>query len=97
LRPSPKIGTVPYDTDEKAVHNESPLVAAVDRWQSQWSPMTDYTRREVPLGQLPTAATIESTAAWPNVDGWRSVAGVLGTRITLSILYGVSRRMQRTA
>ena len=30
-----------YETAEKAVHNESPLVAAVDRWQSQWSPMTD--------------------------------------------------------
>jgi len=85
-----------YAAAEKAVYNESPLVAAVDRWQSQWSPMTDYTRREAPLGQLPIAGTIESTAAWPNFDGWRSVAGVLGTMVTLGILYGVSRRMQRT-
>lgn len=86
-----------YEAAEKAVHSESPLVAAVDRWQSQWSPMTDYTRREAPLGQLPVVGTIESPAAWPNFDGWRSVAGVLGTIITLSILYGVSRRMQRAA
>ena len=35
-------------------------------------------------------------AAWPNPDGWRSLAGVLGTIVTLSILYGVSRWMRRT-
>ena len=76
------------------------MVAAVDRWQSKWSLMSDYSRREAPLGELPAVGTNvaedEKSATWPNLDGWRSLAGVLGTIVTLGLLFGVSRVMQRT-
>jgi cobalt/nickel transport system permease protein len=83
-----------YGTADASVRNDSPTVAAVDRWQSRWSPMSDYTRRDAPLGAL-SAEKAEQPAAWPNPDGWRSLAGVLGTIVTLSILYGASRWMRR--
>jgi len=85
-----------YGAAEKVVLNQSPLVAAVDRWQGRWSPMTDYARRERPLGQPPAEAAAQK-AAWPNLDGWRSLAGLLGTIVTLSILYGASQWMRKPA
>ena len=87
-----------YATADSAVQNDSTVVAAVGRWQQRWSVMSDYTRREVPLGQLPggVKGEAESASAWPAPDGWRSLAGVLGTLITLSVLYGVSRWMRRS-
>jgi cobalt/nickel transport system permease protein len=81
-----------YASAEKVVENGSPVVAAVEQWQRKWSPMTDYTRRESPLGQLPSEAA-DSIERWPNFDGWRSLAGVMGTLVTLGVIYGVSRRM----
>jgi cobalt/nickel transport system permease protein len=86
-----------YGTAEQAVDNRSPAVAAVDRWQSKWSPLTDYNRRETPLGQVPAAGTAESASGWPQPDGWGSLAGILGTAVTLGLVYGVSRWMRRTA
>jgi cobalt/nickel transport system permease protein len=90
-----------YQAAEQNVRNESPLIAAVDQWQSKWSLMSDYTKRAAPLGELSSARTalaVEGMAgsAWPNLDGWRSLAGVLGTTITLSMLYGASRMIRRT-
>jgi cobalt/nickel transport system permease protein len=83
-----------YGAADKNVQNDSPTVAAVDRWQSQWSPLRDYTRRTAPLGESPGEQT-EPKAAWPNLDGWRSLAGVLGTLVTLAILYGASCWMRK--
>lgn len=84
-----------YRAAETAVRNDSPLIAAVDQWQGKWSPMTDYGKRAAPLGQLPAEAGEESTSVWPNPDGWRSVAGLLGTIVTLGVLYGLARVMRR--
>ena len=84
-----------YAVAEKAVANDSAAVAAVDQWQSKWSPMTDYGRRQVPLGQLPHEVAAEVPSTWPNPSGWRSLAGVLGTIVTLGILYGASRVMRK--
>ena len=81
-----------YAAAEKAVANESAVVAAVDQWQSKWSPMTDYGRRQAPLGELPPDGAAEAASTWPNLNGWRSLAGVLGTIVTLGILYGASPR-----
>jgi cobalt/nickel transport system permease protein len=83
-----------YGAAKANVQNESPTVAAVDRWQSRWSPLRDYTRRTAPLGESPVEES-EPEAAWPNLDGWRSMAGVLGTLVTLTILYGASRCMRK--
>jgi cobalt/nickel transport system permease protein len=85
-------GQRPHGEAEPAIHNDSPAVAAVDQWQSRWAPMADYTRRDEPLGQLPAA---KPRAAWPNPDAWRSLAGLLGTGVTLAIVYGASRWLGR--
>jgi hypothetical protein len=77
-----------------AVANDSPLVVAVDRWQSRWSPLTDYGRRQAPLGELPPAGAAEAAASQTGPDGWRSLAGVLGTLVTLGLLYGAARLTQ---
>ncbi len=84
---------------DRAIQNQSPLVAAVERWQQRWSPMTDYTRRTSPLGQLPVEASeaaSQAASAWARPDGWRSLAGVLGTLLTLGVLAGLARWTRRT-
>ncbi len=80
-----------------AVENPSPLVAAVDRWQAKWTPMSDYTKRSTPLGQEPPGEQGPSQTTWPNVSGWGSLAGVLGTLVTLAGLYLVARKLRRPA
>jgi cobalt/nickel transport system permease protein len=80
-----------YASAEKVVENDSPVIAAVEQWQSKWSPMTDYSRREAPLGQV-APETADSAAKWPNFDAWRTLAGIMGTLVTLGVVYGVSRR-----
>lgn len=86
-----------YGTSDKAIANPSDTVAAVEQWQAKWSPLTDYGRRTAPLGQLPPQETSEPAPAWPNFDGWRSVAGLLGTLVTLGILYAASCWIRRPA
>lgn len=86
-----------YETAEPTVANASPVIAAVDRWQTRWSPLTDYSRRASPLGQLPAEVAADAASGWPHPDGWLSLAGVVGTLATLSILYGVSRWMRKTS
>lgn len=84
-----------YPGADRAVAEASPAVAAVERWQGQWTPLTDYTRRVAPLGELPSAALQEAAAGWPQPDGWKSLAGGLGTLVTLGLLYGTSRMLRR--
>jgi cobalt/nickel transport system permease protein len=80
---------------ESVIHNDSPTVAAVEQWQNRWAPMADYTKRDEPLGRLPAAKPPEAAAPWPNPNGWRSLAGLLGTCVTLGMVYGASRWMRR--
>jgi hypothetical protein len=47
------------------------------------------------LGRLPPDGAAEAASTWPNPDGWRSLAGVLGTIVTLGMLYGASRAMRK--
>jgi cobalt/nickel transport system permease protein len=68
------------------VRNDSPVIAAVDRLQQNWSPLPDYNRRQAP------------PPAWSEPNGWRSLAGLLGTIVTLAVLFLLSRSMKnRTA
>lgn len=82
-----------YAAAEKAVANDSAVVAAVDQWQSKWSPLTDYGRRQAPLGQMPRGAA-EAASMRPHPNGWHSLAGVLGTIATLGMVYGALRVMR---
>ena len=86
-----------YGADKEAVENKSPIVSAVDQWQAKWSPMTDYERREAPLGDLPGPEPDTAESAWPNASGWRSIAGLTGTVITLGVLYLLSVWMGKKA
>ncbi len=84
-----------------AVDNPAPVVAAVDQWQAKYSPMSDYTRRTAPLGQEPAeegqaeGEAAKAHAAWPNVSGWGSAAGVIGTLVTLILLYIPARLLRK--
>ena len=86
-------GQRPHGEAEPAIHNDSPAVAAVDQWQSRWAPMADYTPARRAAG--PIAGRRAAGAAWPNPDAWRSLAGLLGTGVTLAIVYGASRWLGR--
>ncbi len=91
-----------YEGAEQVIAQDSAAIAAVDQWQSQWSPLPDYARRETALGQqpaaetAPAAETTPAAAAWPNLDGWGSLAGVVGTIVTLVLLYGAARILRKT-
>jgi cobalt/nickel transport system permease protein len=69
------------------------LAATIDRWQKRWSLMTDYTRRDQPLGQesAQNSSPPAVQSAWPNPDGWKSLAGLVGTLATLAALAGISQ------
>jgi len=89
-----------YGQTGGGVENTSAQVAAADRWQSKWSLMTDYSKRAAPLGKEPvgqhgSAEGAAAETAWPNVTGWTSLAGVLGTCLTLGVVYGIARVTRR--
>jgi len=79
-----------YGGTETIIKPPSDAVAAVDELQSRYSPMPDYTRR---AAEESAEETVEG--AWPNVDGWGSLAGVIGTVMTLMIVYALSILLKR--
>jgi cobalt/nickel transport system permease protein len=69
------------------------LLAGVVSWfASTWPDGLEWC-----LGQLAPEGVSKTAASWPNPDGWRSLAGVLGTIVTLGMLYGASCLMRRRA
>jgi len=74
-----------YARSDTVIKPPSDAIAGVDELQSRYSPMPDYTRRGAD-------EAVEETgeSAWPNVDGWGSLAGVTGTVLTLIIVYALS-------
>jgi len=81
-----------YGGTEAAVRPPSPTIAAVDEFQSRYSPMPDYSGRAADLGAVAPESEPEEAAedAWPNVNGWGSLAGLTGTALTLLIVYALS-------
>lgn len=93
-----------YAETQHNIRNQSHLHAAVDQWQNKWSLMTDYSKRKTPLGTISMSDyTTESknpadtASSWAIPDGWRSLAGVLGTVVTLILLYLVSKTIRKTS
>ena len=84
-----------YGPVEQSIRQPVPAVAAVNQWQARWSPLTDYDRRQAPLGQPTLAEPAKPDTAWPHVNGWGSLAGVIGTATTLVVLYVASMLMRR--
>lgn len=79
-----------YGAVAENIRNNSAVAAAVEAWQSRWTPMPDYAQRTSSFGTL---TAVESTAspAWPSVDPWHSLAGVSGAFFVLLALFAVKR------
>ena len=60
------------------VHNQSSMIAAIDRLQSKYAPMPDYTIRASQNASSPAA-------------GWTSLAAIFGSVITMSLIYVIAR------
>ncbi|MDD5380191.1 MAG: energy-coupling factor ABC transporter permease [Phycisphaerae bacterium] len=73
---------------KSAVENPDPRIAAVDDFQSQYSPLPDYSVRSSKLGQTP-AQEIEAAA------GWTSFAGVIGSVLTMILIWLVAWLLRR--
>jgi len=63
-----------------AVSNEDSRIAAVDNFQTRYTPLPDYSRRISPLGQTENIDVNVSS-------GWTSFAGVLGSAITMVFIW----------
>jgi cobalt/nickel transport system permease protein len=70
------------------VANEDSRVAAVDYFQSKYSPLPDYSVRTTPLGH---GADQQSEAA----AGWTSFAGVFGSVLTMAAIWLTARILRR--
>lgn len=80
----------PYGQTDGALSEPSPAVTRATEFQAGLAPLPDYTRPS-PGGDDGQAAE----AAWPAVDGWGSLAGVVGTVVTLGVVYLASLAMRR--
>ncbi|MCK4602208.1 MAG: energy-coupling factor ABC transporter permease, partial [Phycisphaerae bacterium] len=82
-----------YGDAQSAIKPPSDAIVAVDDVQAKYAPLPDYSARPAPLGTIAAEPTdVEATAAdaWPNVNGWGSLGGVIGTIGTLVIVYIVA-------
>jgi cobalt/nickel transport system permease protein len=95
-----------YGGADRAVAPPSPAVTAVDELQSRYTPLPEYGRRETPLGQTPADAPPQAPPAQAQagvdaaqssdvVNGWGSLAGLVGTVVTLGLLFGASVVIRR--
>jgi cobalt/nickel transport system permease protein len=71
-----------------AVSNEDSRVAAVDNFQTKYTPLPDYSRRISPLGQTENIDVNVSS-------GWTSFAGVLGSGVTMVSIWLIARLLSR--
>jgi len=81
----------PNQPDFKAaVSNNSPAVVAVDKFQSKYSPLPDYSLRSSALGKISEKGTNAPA-------GWTSFAGVTGAALTMTVVWliaGILRKKQ---
>ena len=86
-----------YNHADSAIKPTPAAMVAVDELQSKYTPMPDYTA----LAETSESAATEPAGkgaadnAWPNVDGRGSLAGVVGTVLTLAIVYAAAARLRR--
>ena len=60
----------------------------VTRWQSQWTPLPDYDKRGEASGERSGTPATGEAEATSGLSGWKSLAGVGGTVVALTTLYG---------
>ena len=88
-----------YGQVQGAVDNNDPAVVAVSAVQARFSPLPDYSIRTAPQSEAQspkeTSADVQQASQWPNVSGWGSLAGLIGTAVTLTGLYACGRLLRR--
>jgi len=79
--------------NDTIIRNDSPAVARANALQAAIAPLPDYTK---PQAQ-PTDDETEhaAPASWFNISGWSSLAGVLGTVVTLVLVNITARLLKR--
>jgi len=81
-----------YGQTQEAVHPPSKPMGAVDEFHAKYTPLPDYSTRSA--GEAPEAEEADDDA-WPNVSGWGSLAGLIGTVVTLGLVYGLAVLLRR--
>lgn len=71
-----------------AVANKDQRIAAVDDFQSKYSPLPDYSVRTSKLGA--TSGQVAETSA-----GWTSFAGVLGSALTMAFIWLAAKILRK--
>ncbi len=61
---------------------------AVETLQSQYTVLPDYAKRARPMGQISTDNAAVSA-------GWTSFAGVVGSLITMAVIWGIALGLRR--
>ncbi len=70
------------------ISNESHTITAIDNFQSQYTPLPDYSKRFSKLGEL----TKEHTQA---SAGWTSFAGVVGSAVTMVLIWAIASMLRK--
>ncbi len=80
---------------DEVVKPPTEFMSTVDDAHTRYAPLPDYSTRVAAIGEAPLDQELqtetEEANAWPNVDGWGSLAGLIGTAIALAAAYIVSR------
>jgi len=81
-----------YAQAQSAIKRPSGTIDAVDELQTKYAPLPDYSARPTHMGAVGAENTDEAPSddAWPNINGWTSLAGVVGTAVTLVAVYAVA-------
>ncbi len=75
---------------EPMVSNENNSIAAVDRLQTKYSPLPDYSTRSAAFGHTP--GDVEQASG----PAWTSFAGVAGSILTMLVVWGVALVLRKT-
>lgn len=73
---------------EASVSNEDSRIAAVDDFQSKYSPLPDYSVRAAKLGEV-AVEEVDLSA------GWTSFAGVVGSALTMGFIWLAARLLRK--
>ena len=80
-----------YGRAEQVVKPASGAMAVVDDLHGKYAPMPDYSVRSGPAEEEEEPAE----GAWPNVSGWGSLAGLIGTAVTLLVVYLIAVMLRK--
>jgi hypothetical protein len=72
------------------VSNNSPAITAVENLQSEYTPLPDYSKRSSQLGEISEEQTQANA-------GWTSFAGVIGSAITMAVIWLIAWMLRKSS